>query len=247
MADNLGAGKRLEIEGAYNVRDIGGYPTEDGRLTRPRTFLRADDLSRLPPSAQETLVDYGVRTVIDLRRSNEVEGWPDVFARSSDVTYHHINMVGDSVEAEAQESEEPLEQGYSRWLDLRQTQIRDILALLADPAARPALYHCAAGKDRTGVISALLLGLGGVAADTIAEDYALTGRYLWDRYLAFDPSAVLGRFENWEQFQRKTCSPGVMLKVLGHLDDRYGGVEAYCRSTGLTDDQIDSLRNAIVE
>ena len=245
MADNLGAGRRLEIEGAYNVRDIGGYPTEDGRLTRPRTFLRADDLSRLPPSAQETLVDYGVRTVIDLRRSNEVEGWPDVFARSSHVTYHHINMVGDSVEA--QESEEPLEQGYTRWLDQRQTQIRDILALLADPAARPALYHCAAGKDRTGVISALLLSLGGVSADTIAEDYALTGRYLWDRYLAFDPSAVVGRFENWEQFQRETCPRSVMLKVLEHLDEGYGGVEAYCRTTGLTDNQITGLRSALTD
>ena len=250
MAENLDAGKRLEIEGAYNIRDIGGYPTEAGRQTRSRMFLRADDLSKLPASSQAALIDYGVRTVIDLRKSDEVERSPDVFARSSDVAYHNINMNGDSEESENPESADPLEwmpHTYASWLDLRQPQIRNILSILADPAARPALYHCAGGKDRTGVISALLLSLAGVSAETIAEDYALTGRYLWDRFVATQSSEVLARIETWEQYQRAACPPGVMLKVLDHLDERYGGVEAYCRATGLTNDQITSLRNALVE
>ena len=71
---------------------------------------------------------------------------------------------------------------YRSWLDVRQPQIGRILATLAEPDARPAIYHCAGGKDRTGVISALLLGIAGVPDEVIAEDYALSARYLMDRY-----------------------------------------------------------------
>jgi protein-tyrosine phosphatase len=254
MVDSLDAGRRLHVEGAYNIRDIGGYPTQDGRQTRWRTFIRADDLSRLPPASQATLVDYGIRTVIDLRLNDEVEKSPDVFSRSPDVVYHHKNMIGDppySDEGEYRESGEPSERirlSYSQWLDRRQPRIGEILGILADPTQRPALYHCTGGKDRTGVISALLLGIAGVSADTIAEDYALSGRYLWDRHLvAPDPLEALANIEDWGHYQREFCPPDGMLKVLKHLDDSYGGVEAYCRTTGLTDDQIASLRNVLVE
>ena len=245
--------RHLKLEGAYNVRDLGGYPTVDGLTTRWRTFLRADSLHRLSPASQTALLDLGIRSVVDLRSLPEVERLPNVFVGSPDVIYHHFNLIGDAPLLEPQEYFDSLQPSdqialvYGKWLDLRQTEIGRILATLADPATPPAMYHCAGGKDRTGLISALLLATAGVSHETIAEDYALTARYLWDRVLD-DPSPdeEVASLKTWENYQRVFCPPDVMLKTLQHLEDRYGGVEKYIRATGLSSEQIGSLRATLV-
>ena len=232
--------RHLDIDGAYNVRDLGGYPTSDGRQTRWKTFVRAASLHALPPASQSALIDYGIRTVIDLRMTRETEEAPNVFAGSSQVTHHHQNMLGDDpVPGDADDTErgEPAKYilaAYRSWLDLRQPQIGRSLATLAEPEARPAIYHCAGGKNRTGVISALLLGIAGVPDDVIAEDYALTARYLLDRYFAeqASPESNPGNY-TWEDYQREFCPPDAMLDVLEHVNDRYGGIERYVRTIGL--------------
>src|SRR5262252_6906129 len=89
--------RHLNLEGTYNLRDTGGYPTLDGRTIRWRTFFRSDSLHRLPLVAQTTLIGYGVRTVIDLRRSDELQVAPNVFASSHDVVYHHVSLLADSL------------------------------------------------------------------------------------------------------------------------------------------------------
>src|SRR5207249_2699413 len=88
--------RHLGLAGTYNLRDTGGYRTIDDRTTRWRTFLRSDSLHRVPPLARTTLLSYGVRTVIDLRRSDELHVAPNVFANSSDVVYHHVSLLADS-------------------------------------------------------------------------------------------------------------------------------------------------------
>src|ERR671929_2437333 len=88
--------RHLSLTGTYNLRDTGGYRTLDGRTTRWRTFLRSDSLHRVPPMAQTTLLNYGVRTVIDLRRSDELHVAPNVFASSSEVVYHHVSLLADT-------------------------------------------------------------------------------------------------------------------------------------------------------
>jgi len=92
MDETLDPKRYLEIEGAHNVRDLGGYGTRDGGCTRWRRFLRADSLHGLSPAAQTVLLDYGVRTLIDLRRTKETQAKPNVFARSAGVAYHPLNM-----------------------------------------------------------------------------------------------------------------------------------------------------------
>ena len=175
--------RHIDIKGADNVRDLGGYPTLDGRQTRWRTFLRSDGMGRLTPRSQERLVQYGVRTVIDLRRTWEVRSAPNVFADSIRLRYHHQNMLGDDpfvqteVDAEATGRLGAL---YGLWLDRVQGQVGKTLATLVSPSGPPAVFHCSAGKDRTGIISALLLSLAGVPSDTIASDYALTAPHLFD-------------------------------------------------------------------
>ena len=246
--------RHLDIDGVYNLRDLGGYPTSDGRQTRWKTFVRSASMHALPPASQSALIDYGVRTVIDLRRTHETEEAPNVFVGSSEVAYHHQNMLGDEPAQERDalpEGSGPAEYvkaAYTSWLDDRQPQIGETLATLADPESRPAVYHCAGGKDRTGVISALLLGLARVPGDVIAEDYALSARYLMDRYFAeqASPDSDPGNF-TWEDYQREYCPADGMLLVLQHLKERYGGIEPYVRTVGLDSDQIRSVRNALVE
>jgi protein-tyrosine phosphatase len=170
--------RHLPFEGTFNVRDVGGYATADGRRTRWRTLLRADSLHRLSEAAQLQLVDMGLRTAIDLRRASEVADCPNVFCRSRSVRYRALPVFDDVAERGAPRS---LEATYRHALDTRQPQLRAIVGALASPRALPALVHCTAGKDRTGLVIALLLELAGVSRETVVEDYALSGRYLGER------------------------------------------------------------------
>jgi protein-tyrosine phosphatase len=246
--------RRLELEGAYNVRDLGGYKTVDGHRTRWKTFLRSDGMHRLSARDQATLLGYGIRTVVDLRRTKEVEEAPNVFEHSDRVSYLHHNLSGDDLQAIAPEPVADLDpvhriaQSYSRGLDNRQAQYRDALAALASPGTLPAIFHCTAGKDRTGLIAALILGNAAVPTETIVEDYALSGRYWFEACLATDtdPDVAL-RVHTWQEFQGQACPPAAMLQVLQHLEDRYGGIQVYMRTIGLTDEQIESLRTAALE
>ena len=135
---------------------------------------------------------------------------------------------------------------YARSLDLRQSQTYDILANMAQPDILPALFHCRGGQDRTGIIAALLLAPSGVPDETIAEDYALTSRFLVNMRLDEQPD-LSGAGYTWQQYQRENCPPEVMLRTLERLKELYGGVEGYVRAIGLTAEQIDTLRRAFVE
>ena len=102
--------RHLDINGPYNVRDLGGYPTLDGRQTPWKTFVRAASLHASRPAFQSALIAYGIRAVIDLRTTHETREAPSVFASSSQVTYHHQNMIGECLyrawpEKEAGESQ----------------------------------------------------------------------------------------------------------------------------------------------
>ena len=244
--------RRLEIEGAYNVRDLGGYSTRDGSRTRWMRFLRADSLHRLSHSAQTTLLDYGVRTIIDLRRTNETRAEPNVFAGSAVVEYHHLNMIGDEdfgIEPLPEETERPLQiaNDYFWFLGKFQIQVNQILETLVDAGNQAALFHCAGGKDRTGLISALLLGLAGVPRATIAADYSLTARYMVVPYLTYSDADADPEIRTWADYQRTYCPPETMLLVLDHLERNYGGVEGYVRTVGLSKGQIGQLRDTLVE
>ena len=245
--------RRIEIEGAYNVRDIGGYKTADGRTTRWQTFLRADNVSTLPQYSQDTLTStFGVQTVIDLRRQVEIDGQPDnVLARSPRVRYHNVDIVGDMVfdQVESTEPRDRIHASYRNMLDRRGRRFGEALRVMAQPGALPAMYHCMAGQDRTGLISALLLGLVGVPEETIAADYTLTAEYRNYAYLDSNPEPLgVGPADfTVEGYRAQSCPPEVMLDTLRYLDERYGGIEAYVRSTGVTDDDIAALRAALVD
>ena len=123
--------------------------------------------------------------------------------------------------------------------------MRDTLCTLAAPNALPALVHCAGGADRTGLITALVLGIAGVPAETIAQDYALTARFHLPRYLEDHPEIDPANY-TWQDLQRDTRQPEVMLAVLRDLDERHCGVEGYALHAGVSQAEIDSIRDAMV-
>ena len=152
--------RAIAVEGASNVRDLGGYETSDGRQTRWRALFRAADIHALSPSAQSTLIDAGVRTVIDLRGSRELTEASSVFKDLSSVRYRPHNMTGDAlidtwgtVPVPA-DSSIRLSTMYSTVLDERGEMVKTILETVSQPGALPAVFHCTAGKDRTGVLAA---------------------------------------------------------------------------------------------
>ena len=137
----------IDIAGAYNVRDLGGYPTVDGRATRRGHFIRADRLSALPAQAQKTLCDYGVRTVVDLRTSNETKQWPCTFANHPTVDYRRHNLEGDDLLPgyDLGDKHRSLFDSYLVLLDIRGDAVRDVFATLADSSRLPVVFFCAGG------------------------------------------------------------------------------------------------------
>ena len=245
----------LDVPGAYNVRDLGGCPTSDGKTTRFRAFLRADGLHNLTDSTRQDLFEYGVRTVIDLRRTPETVETPNVFANIEGVEYHHLNMIGDAnppgyVQPPQDEwtTPEATAEIYRVLLDERQEVISETLVALADSKGHTAVYHCAAGTDRTGIISALLLGLAGVPEDTIIADYALSAHGLRRWVLAEGiPDYLADQDFTLDEPPEILAPPSAMERTLRHLNDKYGGIEPYVRHIGLTDAHVADIRNMLRE
>jgi protein-tyrosine phosphatase len=237
--------RHLQLAGAYNVRDTGGYLTVDGRTIHWHTLLRGDSLHRLTPEAQAHLIGMGLRTVVDLRRSSECAESPNVFADSGRVRYLHLPLFDDA--PGAVDPQRTLDWIYRAILDDAQPRVRAIFGALAKPDAFPALVHCTAGKDRTGVIIALLLGVAGVPDEIIVRDYALSEQYLTDDFHADLRTRVEARGSNWAAMQQLLGAPtDVMEDTLSYLSGTYGDIATYLGGIGVTDSEIAAVRAALV-
>ncbi|MEN9937979.1 MAG: hypothetical protein RLZZ387_4558 [Chloroflexota bacterium] len=238
--------RHIRLEGAFNVRDVGGYTTRDGQPIRWRRLLRADSLHRLPPNSQRALLDYGLGTIIDLRRPSEVARDPNVLASVPGVIYHNLPVLLDDDGERIEIASQTPGDLYMFMVEEQQPQLAAIMASLAVSQA-PALVHCYVGKDRTGVVVALALGAAGVPHETIAEDYALSEELLAPLMAEIRVRRLqLGL--DVDRFDRLTGSPyAAMLGVLEHLEARYSGVRGYLETIGLTPAQIERLRQLLVE
>ncbi|MEM7029873.1 MAG: tyrosine-protein phosphatase [Chloroflexota bacterium] len=243
MTDSKGR-RHLPLAGAHNIRDIGGYTTQDGQATRWRTFLRADSLHNLSPDSQKALIDYGLRTIIDLRFSHELDDEPNVFAQSDQVNYVNISLLEEAAPSAPRRILPNLESMYKFMLDERHTAMKAIFdTMLTD--GFPVLIHCTVGKDRTGLVSALMLGLAGVDNQTIAEDYALTAHYGQDLFAELrEKAAARGRdLDAYEKYLE--AKPEAMLNTLAHLEKHYHDVPTYLQEIGLSQAEVSQLQQTI--
>jgi protein-tyrosine phosphatase len=237
----------LEWEGCLNARDLGGYETEDGRETRWGTVVRSDSPAALTQAGRAALAGYGVRAIVDLRLPAELADDPNPFAEPGDhgIAYTNVSFIDPA--AAPPDAVSTLAEDYLQMLDRYRQGVAEAMAAIARAPEGAVLIHCAAGKDRTGLISALLLGLVDVPADTIAADYAMTAELLRPRERRWLESLLPEeRAEREAMLARYAPTAEVMLAVLEGLEERYGGVEPYLRSTGLSQDDLDRLRDRLV-
>ncbi len=234
--------RRLEWEALLNARDLGALPTASGQVTRRGAVVRSDSLTSLTPAGREALLAYGIRTVVDLRLPFELKSDPNPFARRDHhgVAYHNVSFIDPG-------SHPPtiamtLAEDYTGMLGRFGQRVAAVITTIAGAADGGVVIHCAAGKDRTGLIVALLLSTLGVAPERIAEDYALTAESLRahdDRYLAEGPGDRAEREATLRHFQAR---PEVMTEVLTGIDERYGGAERYLLQAGVRSKDLDRLR-----
>jgi protein-tyrosine phosphatase len=227
--------RAIPFSRVFNFRDLGGYPTADGRTVAWRRLFRSDDLSRLASDDIERFAALGIRTVIDLRRPTEIAelGRMPAFAG---VDYRHIHLVHQLWPPTQHTGlDERIAFLIDRYRDLAIEAgegIGEALRLIAEADAAPLVVHCIAGKDRTGIVAALTLYLLGVDHDTIVRDYTLS-----------EPAdsairAVLGR-----EPSRVAVAPAAAMRgFLAWLREHHGSVEAYVKSIGVTDDHIAAMR-----
>ncbi len=231
--------RKLSFPRLLNARDLGGRLTRDGARTRFKAFLRTDDPWKLTPEGMQAILGYGVTTVIDLRWPEELDSRPSPFRRGgSAVRYAHVSLLDGSEPAwRLKTPDVPKELWNCVVLDAAGPQIAETLRLVADAPPGVVLFHCAAGKDRTGVIAAMLLAIADAVPAEIAADYAISTEFIRDAYLAAHPR------ETWPAvLEDVRCPPEQIHNMLAHLDARYGGTAGYLRRIGLTPDEVARIR-----
>ncbi|HEX4268447.1 MAG TPA: tyrosine-protein phosphatase [Steroidobacteraceae bacterium] len=221
-----------------NARDLGGHPTTDGAVTKSRSLVRADDLAQLSAEGLEALAGYGIGTVLDLRWPEEIAASPSPVPRQlPGVRYLSVSLLADApADWIALGGRCPKAQWKCTVLERLQPQLKEALAAIAAAGPGPLLFHCVAGKDRTGVIAALLLVLADVVPAAIAADYAASAENLRDGYLRRyrdgDPAAII---------ESLRCPEEAVHNMLDYLDEA-GGVRAYLGGIGLNAAEVARLR-----
>ncbi|MDJ0688358.1 MAG: tyrosine-protein phosphatase [Xenococcaceae cyanobacterium MO_188.B32] len=233
-------GKRhLPLTGCLNLRELGGYATADGKLTRWRTLLRGDSLHKLSLESQQAIIDYGVKTIIDLRTISEVNKKPYILSSSPEIGYFNLPLLEEDNFPQLW-AKKTLFKHNCFMLEERSPQIKEILSVIATQQTA-FVIHCAAGKDRTGIIIALLLAIANVPVATIAQDYALSEKYVSPLYATIQEQAIE------EGFAHILLSPPeAIIDTFNYLDEHYGGINEYLQAIGMDKLQIEHLQNILI-
>jgi protein-tyrosine phosphatase len=238
----------IALEGCLNFRDLGGYPTADGRLVRWRRVFRSDALHLLSaPDVRRLRDEIGLGEIIDLRSTSEVRADGRGPLADEPVRFHHLPLFDGVVPQGAEQpADMNLAERYFLLAEFARAPIGRLLTTLAE-STTPAVYHCAAGKDRTGVVSAILLGLLGVDPQIIVADYALTQENL---------DAIIARLLATDGYRSMLAAlppetmhanPETMEGFLLRLQDKYGSAVEYARAAGIGADTLRLLRERLLE
>jgi protein-tyrosine phosphatase len=234
--------RRIAVAGTYNLRDLGGYPASGGRSTRWRTLLRSDALHLAGPAGATVLAGYGLRTVIDLRTPAEADLAPSAATGFAPSTVQ-VSLLGEHLD----QMPESLTAIYRYVITERGAAVGAAVQALCAAGSVPALVHCSAGKDRTGIVIGLVLAVLGVPDEVIAADYALSGRYLNPR-----TTAAIGQLQASSgltelRAELLASPPELMLETLGWVRDGFGSAAGYLTAHGVRPAELDALRASLTE
>ena len=248
----------VPLEGTLNFRDLGGYPASSG-VTRWGLVYRSDKLSALSDADLEHLAGLGLRTVCDFRYDRELDEDPSRLPVGATVVRLAVGSapgdnprnLEDMIRAGeiTQVTAQSMAVGYLAMLENQAALFGDLIRIVADAEQHPVVIHCTAGKDRTGLGAALILGAAGVADDVIIEDYALTDQYRSQHRLAEIGPRIEAQGLKMDDLKVLFTAPAeTMAATLGHVTERWGGIEGYLTGPAAVDDAtLEALREVFVE
>ncbi len=251
----------VTLEGTLNFRDLGGYTGLDGRTVRWGLVYRSDALHELTPADLETIRALRLRAVYDLRRSIERDRQPTAIPEDHGHRAVHL-VVGDDPDAtnqpetldlilagELKEADDRfMTELYISMLEAGATTFGQLLTHLTEGDGLPALFHCAAGKDRTGVAAALLLSILGVSEQDILDDYELSTHYRSNRRIeTLRPKLEEAGVDVEKVRPFLSARRPVLEGALRYLDDAHGGIESYLiGAAGMRATTLDALRTTLL-
>jgi protein tyrosine/serine phosphatase len=233
----------LAVDGLINLRDLGGLPTASGATTRSGRLLRSESPHSLSATGVRELLDLGIGAVIDLRTTSEREQRPSPLVDAG-VPTSHVPIFTD--DEDYPDHLATAAEVYCWWLRERRGGVAAAMTAIADAPSAPILVHCHAGKDRTGVVVALMLRLAGAGVDAIADDYAISGVQLAEM-LARDRVSARERGMDEVRAERLfTVRREAMVQTMECVDTEHGGVGALLRGLGIGDTRIDRLTRLLL-
>ena len=242
----------MQLDGAVNFRDIGGYLTESGRRVLPGKVFRSDELGDLSDNDLSKLKEMGLQFIFDLRNRREVKKKTDRIPPGFPFKYVHAPIYEKEPKGEylpailfnRHRLGDILAERYFFMIEKRAEAFGKILSHFADPQNFPIVYHCTAGKDRTGLITALILSILGVPEETIVADYSLSNLgfdHYFQEFVEDARHAAMG-VKDIEFQGFFIVHPDWIQRILDHLKEQYGSVERYliekANMDPLTIDQI---------
>ncbi|AWH30832.1 MULTISPECIES: tyrosine-protein phosphatase [Stenotrophomonas] len=240
----------IPLQGAWNVRSFAGLQGRNGPI--PATaFVRTADLGRLTAADRDALAAAGVTLDIDLRTADEQSQSPDLLADDARFAYQRISLMGtEKMDLQKMMTTFPdsLGEAYVQWLGHSQPQFKQVFQRIAAQQDGTVLFHCTAGKDRTGIIAGLLLDLAGVPKAQIVHNYAISAHYLEGQPKDSAMNAqIKAMLEQHPEIARKMAgmsgtAPQNMEQFLAALHSQYGGAEGYLKSIGVSAREIQQLR-----
>ena len=249
--------RRLPVDGMCNIRELGGFSTADGTPTNYRRFVRCEVPRFITRKGLSFLQEYGVRASIDLRGARELGRLPSPLSSEPWVKYLHAPVYNEQVAAGSAVKRPnrfvKWPEMYIEMADQHMDWVKRVFELLANACGEGAvMFNCTTGKDRTGIISALLLGLAGVHHADIIADYCVSEVYMRPVYMellktmppSVNPDGSTSPLTVDDPFFK--TAPENMAALLEHLDSEYGGIYPYLTRCGLSEDTLSTLKNALV-
>ncbi len=239
----------LPLVGASNFRDLGGYLTSGGGVTRWGQVYRSDTLHELTEADVDILREIGLASVIDLRTAIELERSGRGLLGHEPVAFLHVSVLqiegGESIARPSPPEDDPGER-YLWYLEVGREALAQALITVADASNRPLVFHCAAGKDRTGVLAALILDILGVEHPTIVDDYVITASRLELILERLSRDPVWGGSAPKIPPGRVTADAATMERFLELLDERHGGARAWAQAAGVPAASLDAMAAQLV-
>lgn len=227
----------FKLNALYNVRDLGGLVTEEGNVTKAHKYIRGSAKGEMNEDEKAFFYQNGTKVVVDLRYTNEVDKVLSPLRGYEDIKYYNVDMMGEFFQMR--------EQGYvdlsDLYLDLledSQDKIARVMKIFVEHENEGIYFHCTAGKDRTGIISMLLLDLIKVPREIIVSNYAESYENNKDR------PGYRHMKEEWKKYV--LSNPEYIERALDHVNHKYGSTVNYLYHIGLTEEDLASLRRSFL-